>query len=102
MIAQLAFDPKLLDDIRTEVSPAMKHGELDEQYLHENCPKLESLVSEVLRMTVASALVREVIAPTNVGGKILMPGSKLLVRKLHYITYSLICVDSLSPIASEP
>ncbi|KAH7136043.1 cytochrome P450 [Dendryphion nanum] len=84
-IAHLAYDPKLLDAIRTEVSPAMKDGVLKELYLYENCPKVESLVSEMLRMTVASALVREVIAPTDVGGKILMPGSKLLIpyRQLH-------------------
>jgi cytochrome P450 len=81
VIAHLAYDPELLDAIRTEVMPAMKNGELDELYLAEQCPKLESLISEMLRLTVASALVREVIAPTDVGGKTLLPGTKLLVRE---------------------
>lgn len=79
-IAHIAYDPQLLADIRVEVMPALKDGKLDELYLAEHCPRLDSLISEVLRLTVASALVREIVAPTTVGNKQLMPGNKLLVR----------------------
>ncbi|PVH94312.1 cytochrome P450 [Periconia macrospinosa] len=85
VLAHLVYDPTLLDSIRTEVTPAMRNGELDELYLAEQCPKLESLISEILRLTVASALVREVVAPTELGGKVLQPGNRILVsyRQLH-------------------
>jgi hypothetical protein len=78
-IAHIAYDPKLLADLRSEIIPALKNGKLDELYLAEKCPKLESLISEILRLTVASALVREIVAPTTVANKQLLPGSKLLV-----------------------
>ncbi|PWI72855.1 hypothetical protein PCL_09870 [Purpureocillium lilacinum] len=84
-IAHMAYDPSLLDAIRAEVTPAVKDGQVDEAYLAENCPLLESLLSEVLRLTVATALVRDVVAPTHIRGKTLQPGSKILVpyRQLH-------------------
>lgn len=78
-IAHLVYDEQLLENIRMEVMPAFKDGKLDEAYLAQHCPTLESLINEMLRLTVASALVREVIAPTIVGDKHLRPGSKLLV-----------------------
>lgn len=79
-LAHLAYEPTLLNTIRSEVQPAVKGGQLDERYLSENCTLLDSLISEILRLTVASALVRDVVAPTNIGGKTLLPGSKVLVR----------------------
>ncbi|UNI23245.1 hypothetical protein JDV02_009077 [Purpureocillium takamizusanense] len=84
-IAHLAYDPNLLDALRAEVAPAVKDGQLDEAFLAANCPLLESLLSEVLRLTVATALVRDVVAPTHIRGKTLQPGSKILVpyRQLH-------------------
>ncbi|KAK5997452.1 Cytochrome P450 monooxygenase calL-like protein [Cladobotryum mycophilum] len=84
-IAHLVYDPYLLDSIRAEVTPAIKDRQLDESYLVEKCPLLESLLSEVLRLTVATALVRDVVAPTHIRGKTLQPGSKILVpyRQLH-------------------
>ncbi|UNI23244.1 hypothetical protein JDV02_009077 [Purpureocillium takamizusanense] len=78
-IAHLAYDPNLLDALRAEVAPAVKDGQLDEAFLAANCPLLESLLSEVLRLTVATALVRDVVAPTHIRGKTLQPGSKILV-----------------------
>ncbi|KAJ2997402.1 hypothetical protein NUW58_g666 [Xylaria curta] len=84
-LAYLAYDPSLLETIRAETEPAVDDGKVDELYLAEKCPLLESLVSEVLRLTVATALVRDIVAPTNVGGKTLQPGNKVLIsyRQLH-------------------
>jgi cytochrome P450 len=82
-IAYISYDPQLLADIRTEIMPALKNGKLNELYLAKHCPRLEALISEILRLTVASALVREIVAPTTLGGKVLQPGSKLLVSSEH-------------------
>ena len=52
----------------------------------DHCPKLEALFFEVLRISTASASVRNVISPTKIGGKTLRPGHRLLIpyRQLHY------------------
>lgn len=75
----MAYDASLLERIRNEVSPAIKDGQLNEPYVAKSCPYLDSLISEVTRLTVASALGRDVIGPTPVGDKILQSGSKVLV-----------------------
>ncbi|TGJ84268.1 hypothetical protein E0Z10_g4481 [Xylaria hypoxylon] len=84
-LAYLSYDPSLLETIRTETKAASRNGQLDESYLAEKCPLLESLISEVLRLTVATALVRDIVAPTHIGGKTLQPGHKVLIsyRQLH-------------------
>lgn len=58
----------------------MSGDKVDETYLLEQCPKLESLSNEVLRMTVTSSLARVVMEPTILGGKLLQPGNKIMVR----------------------
>lgn len=78
-MAYLSYDPALLNAIGTEVKLAVKDGQLNEPYLAENCALLDSLISETLRLTVTSALVRDIVAPTHIKGKTLQPGSKLLV-----------------------
>jgi hypothetical protein len=54
-------------------------GVVNAKYLMEKCPLLESLMDEVLRVYIASAILREINAPIIVGGKILQKGKKLLV-----------------------
>ncbi|KAF7531985.1 hypothetical protein G7054_g8359 [Neopestalotiopsis clavispora] len=85
ILAYMAYDASLLERIRNEVSPAIKDGQLNEPYVAKSCPYLDSLISEVTRLTVASALGRDVIGPTPVGDKILQSGSKVLlpVHQLH-------------------
>jgi hypothetical protein len=78
-VAYIAYDASLLERIRIEVEPAVEDGRLDESYIAENCPLLESLISEVSRLTVASALGRDVVSPTPIRNKVLQPGSKVLV-----------------------
>ena len=80
--AYRSYEPVLLASIRDEVMPAVKDNKLDESYLADQCPKLDSFMNEILRLTVASPLVRETVAPTSLGRMVLRPGYKLLVSPL--------------------
>ncbi|KAI0186879.1 cytochrome P450 [Xylaria flabelliformis] len=102
ILAYISYDPSLLEAIREETKPAVKSGQLDESYLAEKCPLLESLISEVLRLTVATALVRDIVAPTHIGGKTLQPGNKVLIsyRQLH-TNYSVWGTDPLSLVSTR-
>lgn len=80
LVSHLAHNPSLLDQMRDEVLPAVQGKTVDETYLLRQCPKLNSLVSETLRLTVTSSLARVVLEPTVVGGKMLKPGNKIMVR----------------------
>lgn len=84
LVSHLVNDPTLLEEIREEVLPAMlgKHEQVDETYLLNQCPKLESLMNEILRLTITSALARVILEPTVVGKKTLKPGNKVMVRLL--------------------
>jgi cytochrome P450 len=80
-IAHLAYHQQTLAEIRNKVRLAYEDGKLNEEYLAEHCPRLDSIISDILRLTAASALVREVIAPNMIGDKQLLPGNRLLVSK---------------------
>ncbi|KAL4919863.1 putative cytochrome P450 [Aspergillus aurantiobrunneus] len=87
MVAYILHDPALLEAIALEVQPALspRTQGVNHEFLTERCPKLDSLYSEVLRLTMTSPLVRDVSATTTVGGKTLQPGTKAMVlyRQLH-------------------
>jgi cholesterol 7alpha-monooxygenase len=91
IVSHLAYNPALLEQIREEVLPAVQGYQVDEAYLLEQCPKLDSLVSETLRLTVTSSLARVIVEPTVVGGKMLKPGNKIMVR--FYMVYILFVTD---------
>lgn len=71
----------LLAQIREEVIPAVKNEDIDENYLLEQCPGLESLFNEMLRLTVSSSLARVITHECVVGGKTLQAGNKIMVRR---------------------
>ena len=77
-----------MEHIRQEVQPAVSGNRADEIYLLKRCPKLESLSNEVLRLTVTSSLARVIMEPTILGGKLLQPGNKIMVR-LHSLVIRL-------------
>ena len=79
LLSHLVHNSALLEQIREEILPAVQGKQVDETYLLEQCPRLESLVSETLRLTVTSSLARVVMEPTVVGGKMLKPGNKIMV-----------------------
>ena len=76
-------DPLLVDEIREETLPAIKGESIDDVYLLNQCPKLEALVNETLRLTVATALARSIVAPMVLGGKTLKPGNRIMVSISH-------------------
>jgi cytochrome P450 len=80
LVSHLGQNPGVLDQIREEVLPAVQGEQVDERYLLEKCPKLYSVISETLRLTVTSSLARVILEPTAVGGKLLRPGNKIMVR----------------------
>jgi cholesterol 7alpha-monooxygenase len=80
LTSHLVNNQALLEEIRTETLPAMLGNEqVDETYLLERCLKLESLINEILRLTVTSSLARVILEPTVVGKKTLKPGNKIMV-----------------------
>ena len=88
VLAQLVHDPALLATIRAESAPGVINNVPNVGYLTEQCPRLESIFYEVLRMQTSSSLMRFVTAPTVIGGKFLRPGNHVMApyRQLHYNT----------------
>jgi cholesterol 7alpha-monooxygenase len=89
LVSHIVYNPALLQQIQEEVLQTVKGNQVDETYLLKHCPKLESLVSETLRLTVTSSLARVILEPTAVGGKLLKPGNKVMVRLLT-VSHSLV------------
>ena len=84
LMSYLGQHAGVLDQIREETLPAVQGEQVDETYLLEKCPKLESVINETLRLTVTSALARVILEPTAVGGKLLRPGNKIMVRLMAF------------------
>ncbi|CBF82894.1 protein CYP659A1 [Aspergillus nidulans FGSC A4] len=82
LVAHILHDAALVNAITAEVRPAI---EIDHHYLSEQCPKLDSLFSEVLRLTLTAPMARDVSETTTVGGRRLREGNRVLVlyRQLH-------------------
>ncbi|KAF2136434.1 uncharacterized protein K452DRAFT_237538 [Aplosporella prunicola CBS 121167] len=88
IFSYLLFNPGLLESIREETTPAFKDGRLDSSYLANECPLLDSVWSEVLRLVNGAMSVRKVVTSTKVSGKILESGNTVMIpfRQLHYNT----------------
>ena len=98
-MAHLVHDQELLERVRLEVLPAVRGDFIDEKYLLEQCPQLEALVNETLRLTVTSSLARVVTETCVVGGKILQKGNKIMVSCLAplSIMFTDICFVAPNP-----
>jgi cytochrome P450 len=72
-----------METIRSEILPAVSGETVNDKYLTEKCPHLESLFSEVLRLTTLSPLVRDVMETDTIGGKTLRGGNKIMVWLAH-------------------
>ena len=85
MLAHILFDESLYKDLRTEVKNAFKAGKLDIDYLVSDCPQLQAVFDEVLRLKTFSTSIRTVISPTTINGTHLRVGTKVLLpyRQLH-------------------
>lgn len=89
ILCYILHDPQLHADILAETKLAIRPdapGGVDVQYLMIHCPLLEATFNEALRLVAASTSIRNVIAPTSIGSKILLPGSRLLMpyRLVHF------------------
>lgn len=86
ILSYLLFDEELLNSIREETYPAIVDGTVDLKYLTTQCPRLEAVINETLRLAVSSQSTRRVIAPTMLGDKLLQPGAFAIIpyRQLHF------------------
>ncbi|KAL9124412.1 MAG: hypothetical protein Q9217_006254 [Psora testacea] len=86
MFAHLLYNPQILQLVLEEVAAGMANGAPDMPYLTEQCPWMEAVFHEVLRLTAGSSLMRDVTENTVIGGKILKKGNKVMVqyRQLHF------------------
>ncbi|OJZ85868.1 hypothetical protein ASPFODRAFT_189631 [Aspergillus luchuensis CBS 106.47] len=77
-----------VDAIRAETAPAFSSGNPipDLTYLHDNCPLLDAMWNETIRMSAYSASVRMITSDTVIGGKVLRKGNRLMIpyRQLHF------------------
>ncbi|KAL4943638.1 hypothetical protein BDV06DRAFT_221090 [Aspergillus oleicola] len=88
----LHHNPAYLDLIRTESLPAFPFGpftsprNINLTHLHENCPTLDAMWNETIRLSAYSASVRFLTADTVIGNKILRKGNRLMIpyRQLHF------------------
>lgn len=87
MLAYAFHSRSLLSTLFTETAPSLKpDGSIDTTYLMTQCPHLDSLWYEILRLTNASSALRTVTEPTRVGTKLLLPCHKVMspFRQLHF------------------
>jgi cytochrome P450 len=86
VLSYIFFDSKLHAAVRAEVEPAVAAGldGLDSRL--EKCPLLLSTYEETLRINTSSVTVRDVMADTKIGNKILRKGAKVFAptRQLHF------------------
>ena len=86
VLAYLAHNPELLESIRLETVHGINNDRPNVPYLTSQCPKLEAVFLEILRLKMSSSLMRYVTEPTMVGGKLLQKGNNVMVpyRQLHF------------------
>jgi len=85
VLAFMLYDQKLFETISKEVSQSFHDGKPDIEYLLKECPHLESVYMELLRIANMPAGARTVESKVEIGGKELQPGNNLLMpfRQLH-------------------
>lgn len=79
-------DKTLLARIQAEVDLVMASGPYDVDQMIQGCPLLESCYYETLRMASSTISVRNVVQPTELGGKMLRAGRRMMLpyRMLHF------------------
>lgn len=89
MLAYMLSEPELFHIIREETRPVFQDGEFQSsniRYLEENCPRLNGIWDETMRLSAYSSSVRYVIKDTIIGGKLLRQGNRVMIpnRQLHF------------------
>ncbi len=85
MMAYILHEVQLAAILREETCDAVNCEPLDMVRALENCPRLEAVFHEVLRLVTSSTSVRTVISPTTIGGKMFLPGTDIFIpyRQMH-------------------
>ncbi|KAI1633645.1 putative cytochrome p450 [Biscogniauxia mediterranea] len=87
LLANLLHTPSLLDAVRAETAPAFEGDELvDLSYLWADCPQMDNIWHETLRLCSNAASVRRVDRDTVIGGKLMREGNRIMIpyRQLHF------------------
>lgn len=80
MVSYIVYDRRLLEAIREEIVPAVSGDRVHHHYLNKECPHLDSLFAEVLRISVSMPLVRHITDDTVIGGSTFRKGNNVMVR----------------------
>jgi cytochrome P450 len=85
-MAYLLYDGELYASVKAEVDEAVSKGLAGLETRIESCHRLVAVYNEVLRLNTASASVRAVAKPTDLGHVTLSPGATVLTpyRQLHF------------------
>ena len=78
IFAHIIYDPELMAAIREETAPAFKGDEIDTFYLINNCPWLESVWHECLRLYTSVTSTRYITQDTQLGSSWLQKGHPIL------------------------
>ncbi|TVY90633.1 Beta-amyrin 11-oxidase [Lachnellula willkommii] len=89
MLTYLLHNPTVLARFRQETKPAFKEGQLvNNVYIQEptNCPLVDQIWLETLRLSGWAASVRLITEDTVIGGKLMSKGNRVMVphRLLHF------------------
>ncbi|KAF2501547.1 cytochrome P450 [Lophium mytilinum] len=81
MLAHIMHSEKLKAAVITEISAALpsQNADLDINYLLNQCPLLDSIWNDILRLTASSSTYRHVVSDTTIRGKTFRAGRKLLI-----------------------
>lgn len=86
-MAYILFDPSLLETLRLETTRAVSddHSKINVAYLVNECPRLEAVYLEVMRIVNGALSARKIVTDTPMGGKILRKGNTILIpfQQLH-------------------
>lgn len=82
----MLFNPHLIEIVRNETEHAVQGEEVDLEYLKLQCPQLNAIWTETLRMSTSAASFRFIKEDTTVNGKILRKDSALIIpaRRLQF------------------
>ena len=86
-MSYILLSPGLLAAIRAEIDPIYALGPANlESRLESQCPLLEAVYLEALRLTSSSGTVRNVRQTTDLSGVTLRTGTNIVIpyRRLHY------------------
>ncbi|KAK8131988.1 cytochrome P450 oxidoreductase [Apiospora kogelbergensis] len=87
ILSHLLHDPALLSTLAEETSSAIAaDGNVDMRCLLDDCPRINAVYDEVLRLTNSSSSIRHVTADAVIGGCTLRRGNNVLIpyRQLHF------------------